>query len=386
VTWLSEDPITGTLNADDLQLIDVTFDSTVPGVTEPGDYLAFLNVQSEDPINNRISIPVTMTINVPVTYGQIAGTVTSQGYCEVNPSPLVDAEVVIVSATRTLTLTTDAMGFYSYWLDESEAPLAVYVTMDGYREGMATGLPLVAGDTTTQDFDLRLLEPCVSVDPTSLEITLLTGYSETIPLDLTNGGAFETPFEIEESNGAPVDIPWLSTDPITGTLASDSMQTIDVTFDTMTYTVGTYTATLKVNSDDPISGTIEVPVTMHIEDITYGVEVSVDSSNLSAEPGTVVTYTLSMTNTGNVMDSYDIAVGVHDWDMDMPTSMPPMMPDESHSMEVMVAIPYYALDGDTDSVTIIISSQSDPTKMAMITLTTQAIMTEYQIYLPILLK
>jgi uncharacterized membrane protein len=164
------------------------------------------------------------------------------------------------------------------------------------------------------------------------------------------------------------------------------VQTIDVTFDTMTYTAGTYTATLRVNSDDAVNGTIEIPVTMHIEEIVYGVEVSVDNDTLSGEPGTVVTYTVSMTNTGNVIDGYDVTAGAHAWDMEMPASMPPMMPDQSHSMEVLITIPSDALDGDTDSVTITISSQGDPTQMAMITLTTEATVTEYLIYLPILLR
>jgi uncharacterized membrane protein len=284
------------------------------------------------------------------------------------------------------------------------------------------------------------------------------------------------------------DIPWLSTDPITGTLAADSVQTIDVTFDTMTYTLGTYTGTLMVKTDDSVYDKIEIPVTMHIEAISYGVELAPAAAGLTGMPGEIVTYTLRITNTGNIpnsfdlagsgnawitalsesavtlgggesadftvtvsvpadsnggdsdmvtitatgagdatassvlttevgavfsfdlvvevdslsgapgdmvtytvwmtntssiTDSHDIAAGVHAWDMVMP-AMAPMAPGEGYSMEIVVMIPADAGDGDSDTVTITVSSQGDPTVTAAITLTTEAVMSEYLIYLPLI--
>jgi hypothetical protein len=182
------------------------------------------------------------------------------------------------------------------------------------------------------------------------------------------------------------DIPWLFTDPITGTLPSDSIQVIDVTFDTLTFTVGTYTGTLRVKSDDPVNNQIEVPVTMHVEAVNYGVELTVESNTLSGEPGSEVTYTVMIKNSGNVTDSFGIAAGTHIWDVDMPTVVGPFEPAESHPFEIAITIPPDAGDGDSDSVIITASSQGNPAVNAEIILTTEAIIEKYLIYLPLVSK
>jgi N-acetylneuraminic acid mutarotase len=65
VPWLSEDPQTGNLAANiGNQLIDVILDASV--VTQTGRYTATLLVGSDDPVNNRLGIPVTMRV---VPYG-----------------------------------------------------------------------------------------------------------------------------------------------------------------------------------------------------------------------------------------------------------------------------------------------------------------------------
>jgi PKD repeat protein/subtilisin-like proprotein convertase family protein len=62
VPWLSEDPISGTLDVGLCQAVDVTFDSTGMGA---GDYHADLLVASNDPYNPEVAVPVTMTVYLP---------------------------------------------------------------------------------------------------------------------------------------------------------------------------------------------------------------------------------------------------------------------------------------------------------------------------------
>ena len=68
------------------------------------------------------------------------------------------------------------------------------------------------------------------------------------------------------------DIPWLSENPITGTVAAMSSTFVDVTFDaSVVPDFGTYYGTLRVLSDDPLAGTLNIPVTMTVNaDPTFG--------------------------------------------------------------------------------------------------------------------
>jgi uncharacterized repeat protein (TIGR01451 family) len=59
VTWLSEIPTSGTVPAGESAGVQVTFDAT--GLT-PGQYLAALDVHSNDPATPVVSVPVTLTV------------------------------------------------------------------------------------------------------------------------------------------------------------------------------------------------------------------------------------------------------------------------------------------------------------------------------------
>jgi hypothetical protein len=59
VPWLSEKPTSGTIQADESVVVDVTFDST--GLS-PGEYLASLVIRTNNPDESLITIPVTLQI------------------------------------------------------------------------------------------------------------------------------------------------------------------------------------------------------------------------------------------------------------------------------------------------------------------------------------
>jgi PKD repeat protein len=61
------------------------------------------------------------------------------------------------------------------------------------------------------------------------------------------------------------DVPWLSEEPITGTVSAESYSDVVVTFTALpTMTSGVYTASLIVSTDDAVNSSVEVPVTMTI--------------------------------------------------------------------------------------------------------------------------
>ncbi|MGC8874153.1 MAG: PKD domain-containing protein, partial [Chloroflexia bacterium] len=140
-----------------------------------------------------------MTVIAPTSYGKLQGTVTGLGYCDAHPAPLKDATVRIEGQLQTFTVTTDASGYYQWWLDEANSPLTVTASFPGYQNGVATGVIIVGQQTTTVDFDLRLLAPCASASPPSISAEVVAGESVTEALTLANSGLVAYTFEITET-------------------------------------------------------------------------------------------------------------------------------------------------------------------------------------------
>ncbi len=343
IPWLVEEPITGTLDADGNLVIDVDFDANIPEVSQPGDYLATLNVTTDDPIHDTVAVPVTMTVNIPPTWGKLEGTVTGLGYCDADPLLYKDVEIFITDTNGiSYTLLTDAAGYFNWWFDESLSPFDIVVTPPDadYTTDSANGVVVTTGNVTTQDFDLRWLQPCTSNDPEYFEKVSYLGDTLTDTLTLYNGGALSTTWELVEVVG---DIPWLSEDPITGTLVADSMVEVDLSFDTSAPVItqtGWYSGVLMFKSDDPFNGNIDIPVDMVVvsgtlPDVTIG-----DDSVIITSPSTVVTHTFTVSNTGDMYDIYDLDISGNIWPTEVEMATTSFVaPGEFKEVDVYVTIP-----------------------------------------------
>jgi len=553
------------------QVVDVTFDAGVPAITQPGNYYAQLKIKNNTPYVVP-NVPVTMTVTAPASWGKLEGTVTGLGYCDSDPKPITDTQVVIEpSAGQPITLTTDENGYYSFWLDANLSPLTVSALAPDHTLGLATGVMVSAGMTTTQDFDLRWLKPCVGVVPKSFDVQVASGFSQTESLLLSNSGAaaldwqaVEVPsvlifhpsnapepapvtgpttrqklnaphaptnapakptadiiqdggFEAGTPNpywqefstnfgtpicdlatcgsgggtagphagnywvwfggisayehgyvsqalvipagtatlsfwfwigttGGPVadyfnvlvdghevfratanqqpqyssytlvtvdisnyadgaqhtvmfnseimgtmttnfnlddvvldsqplsDIPWLTVNPVAGTVGADSHTDVELTFTALpTMTLGTYNGTLRIKSNDPTSDVVNIPLTMTVVAPAYGVAISGNMSQ-TALPRSVVTYTVSVTNTGNgPVDTYNMTLGTHTWTTTIDkATVGPLAQGASAQVKVTVHIPAGAAGGAFDAVQVTATSQHDATKHATTTLTTHA--------------
>jgi uncharacterized repeat protein (TIGR01451 family)/uncharacterized repeat protein (TIGR02543 family) len=256
IPWLATTPITGTLTADGTAVIAVEFDAGVAEITQSGDYFAELRIKNSAPYGN-MTIPITMSVTTP-THGTVEGTVTGLGYCDNNPVPVEGAEILIESSSGlTWTQVANTNGWYSLKLDPIYAPLTLTVTATGHESGIKASIPLTAGVATEVNFDLRWLQPCSAVAPRSLSAELFTGQEEVRPLSLSNLGAADMNFELSET------APWLTHEPITGSVPLDHTRVVSITFTALpTLTSGIYTTTLVVQTNDPISPSIGIPVTL----------------------------------------------------------------------------------------------------------------------------
>ncbi len=66
------------------------------------------------------------------------------------------------------------------------------------------------------------------------------------------------------TTGSGGDCSWLSEIPASGSVPAAGAQAVDITVDAAGMGLGTYQAELQINSNDPVGGTISIPVTMNV--------------------------------------------------------------------------------------------------------------------------
>ncbi|MBI5032505.1 MAG: hypothetical protein HZB51_18425 [Chloroflexi bacterium] len=104
----------------------------------------------------------------------------------------------------------------------------------------------------------------------------------------------------------------------------------------------------------------------------YGVALAPTTSAKFGNPGAMVSHTLTMTNTGNTIDTFILSRAGNVWTTVAPTTLGPLAPGANSSVVISVTIPSNASAGASDSVAITVASQNDGTKSASATLTTTA--------------
>ena len=144
----------------------------------------------------------------------------------------------------------------------------------------------------------------------------------------------------------------------------------------------TITATSQGDSSKTASASL---TTTSVAAPNYGVALSADDS-LSAAAGGQVFYTLTVTNTGNVTDSFDLAASGQTWTTTLSSSLINLGPSASVDVTVTVDIPPGTADQDSDMVTITATSQGDNSKTDSAVFTTISTGQPPGVYLPIVLS
>lgn len=117
----------------------------------------------------------------------------------------------------------------------------------------------------------------------------------------------------------------------------------------------------------------------------YGVALSPDDYGAGL-PGETVTYTVTITNTGNVSDTYGLTSAGNDWRTVLSTSSVTLAPGAGSTFAVHVSIPAAASDGTVDVVTVRATSESDPPLQDTALLTTSCFSpdADEKSYLPVI--
>lgn len=132
-------------------------------------------------------------------------------------------------------------------------------------------LDLVGGDTgTVNEWCLSAIvdPPVVEVNPAQLASTQAPATIVTRTLEIGNIGAGLLQWSVDDGTDATCagDLPWLSTAPISGAVPAGNTSEATVTFDSTGLASGDYDGYLCVNSSDPETPQVAVPVAMTVED------------------------------------------------------------------------------------------------------------------------
>jgi hypothetical protein len=184
------------------------------------------------------------------------------------------------------------------------------------------------------------------------------------------------------------DVPWVSEVPTSGVTLPDSTFTVDVIFDSTGLTGGEcYTASLGLVHDDPgLVNPFIIPLHMCVAQPVYGVDLEPEASTGSGMPGDVITYTLRLTNTGNVADSFELAFSNVDpgWIVDLPVAGVDLMVGQGVDIFAIVTIPAEAGNGEYDSFILTATSMHDPIDDVEITTSVEIPM--FDIYMPVIVR
>ena len=104
----------------------------------------------------------------------------------------------------------------------------------------------------------------------------------------------------------------------------------------------------------------------------------------NSRPGFTVTYLLTITNTGNYTDTFDVSVSRSGaaFTTTAPATVGPLAAGAGKTISVTVDVPSTAALGAVSTATLTLTSQADPTATTTVVLTTTA--AEYKVYMPII--
>ena len=199
IPWLKEAPASAAIPAGGSRNVAIGWYPNA--VAQPGTYTATLNLNYTTVPTQTYQVPVTMVINPAPTQAQIKGTITSTGVCDVQSLLVAGAKINITSSGGfTTTLTTDANGYYSYFVATGGTYSVTVMAPDHLTT--TQDVTVAAGGSITSNFTLRLQKACIKANPTSLQATLDTNSQIIRTVDITSAGALPLQYTIIEAAGA----------------------------------------------------------------------------------------------------------------------------------------------------------------------------------------
>ncbi|NUM44933.1 MAG: carboxypeptidase regulatory-like domain-containing protein [Anaerolineales bacterium] len=182
---------------------------------------------------------------------------------------------------------------------------------------------------------------------------------------------------------AYTDVSWLATMPVSGTVSGHSNLGVTVNLDASQLSPGNYTALLALEHNTlGLVTPVEIPVNLTVQAVQPGVVLTPAGVQASAPPGETLMYTFTLTNTGNLPDTFTLQVD-STWPAGLSALITPLLdPGESYTFTLTVTIPMNAQVGENDLATVTVISQTDASVLATAQATSTA--ESFRVYLPLM--
>ncbi len=234
-------------------------------------------------------------------------------------------------------------------------------------------------DVVVQSCPSTPANPGVEVSPLSSSLFGDTGTVVTHTFTITNSGDTSDTFAVSITGNS---WPTGSSTTAVGPLSPGASDTVEfyVTVgapDTSDNATGTFTSSL----DGAVFQSVSITTTANTVTPTAGIIISPTTASQFGDVGEVVTYTLTVTNAGNVTDTFAVSLAGGLWPTNSSAaSVGPLAPGASGTVEVYVTV---GAPGDSDTVTVTFTSALDGLVSADAVLTT---MSRYRAYMPMIVR
>jgi uncharacterized membrane protein len=218
-----------------------------------------------------------------------------------------------------------------------------------------------------------------AVSPLESYVLAHPGTTITHTLTLTNQGYFENNYTITLAGNI-----WPTTLPYTITPAVNAGESLEIHIEVAPPNEQDIndTATVTIAPVEGIPDSVEVTLTTRVPR-DYEFEITPQVITQTVPPGEVITYAITLQNTGLKTDSYQIAVSGYLWPTTLSvTSIGPLDFQESVQFYIQVEAPWQTGVSDSATVTVTSVTVLEETRQASITTTTASL----RIYLPLATK